>query len=308
MFVYIIKTNEIYTKIIKKERREVNRVGLHDKMEALEAVRRKAEIGVVIAGIGVLVFLSSMFVQYAVLSLLGMGMIVAGVIFANGRKREYQALYKQLFAEEPLRANFDNVFYDWKSGFNEATVRSFQLCAMGNRFKSEDYLRASYRGINFEMSDVTVEYHTSNGKSSSTTVYFRGRMFAFDFPGQFNSSTRIYTTQHRYRGAQNTPKIQKVEMESVQFNKDFDVYSTSPHDAFYLLTPQYMEYLDSLSCRYPSMAIHFIGNKLFLGFNEPNKDVFDKKDWLKEASYPEEMEKVQRDIDEIKQVIDMFFV
>lgn len=284
-------------------------MGLHDKMEALEAVRRKAEISVVIAGIGILVLITSMFTRYAFLfGILGMVMLVVGATRAKGVKGEYQALYKQLFAEEPLRANFDNVFYDWKSGFNESTVRSFQLCAMGNRFRSEDYLRASYRGINFEMSDVTVEYHTSNGKSSSTTVYFRGRMFAFDFPGQFNSSTRIYTTQHRYRGAQNTPKIQKVEMESVQFNKDFDVYSTSPHDAFYLLTPQYMEYLDSLSRRYPSMAIHFMGNKLFLGFNEPNKDVFDKKDWLKEASYPEEMEKVQRDIDEIKQVIDMFFV
>ena len=101
------------------------------------------------------------------------------------------------------------------------------------------------------------------------------------------------------------------ERKEKLWNRDFIKVMTANFAlffAFYLLTPQYMEYLDSLLRTYPEIAIHFVGNKLYLAINEPNKDVFDKKDWMKEASYPEEMEKVQRDIDEIKRVIDMFFV
>ena len=283
-------------------------MGLHEKMQKLDAIRSRASMGVILICIGVLCFLVPLFINNMIFSWIGIGMMVGGIIYTKGTREEYQKLYKQIFAEEPLRANFDNVYYAWKNGFSEPTVRSFQLCAMGNRFKSEDYLRASYRGVNFEMSDVTVEYHTSNGKSSHTTTYFRGRMFAFDFPEMLSSSTRIYSERFKYPGPQNTRKENKVELESVQFNKDFNVYSSSPHEAFYLLTPQYMEYLDSLLRTYPEIAIHFVGNKLYLAINEPNKDVFDKTDWMKEASYPEEMEKVQRDIDEIKRVIDMFFV
>ena len=97
-------------------------------------------------------------------------------------------------------------------------------------------------------------------------------------------------------------------MESVRFNEEFDIYSNNPHDVFYLLTPQYMEYMETMLRKYPELSIHFNGNKLLIGINEPEKDVFDKKDWLNETVYPDEMEKIQRDIDDIKSVIEMFFI
>ncbi|SEQ03060.1 Protein of unknown function [Lachnospiraceae bacterium NE2001] len=283
-------------------------MGLSEKMERLEAVRKRAEIGISVGVLGVLVFLIPIFWPKMIFGFLGIGMIAFGVIYAKGTKEAYQKLYKELFAEEPLRANFENVFYAWRTGFDEPTVKSFQLCEMGNRFKSEDYLRATYKGINFEMSDVTVQYHSSNGKSSSTVTYFRGRMFAFDCPANLYSSTRIYSRRFHYRGRNNTQKDQKVEMESVRFNEEFDIYSNNPHDVFYLLTPQYMEYMETMLRKYPELSIHFNGNKLLIGINEPEKDVFDKKDWLNETVYPDEMEKIQRDIDDIKSVIEMFFI
>ena len=46
-------------------------------------------------------------------------------------------------------------------------------------------------------------------------------------------------------------KDNKVEFESAEFNRLFDVYSLSPHDAFYLITPQFMERLFSLQSKRP---------------------------------------------------------
>ena len=38
-------------------------------------------------------------------------------------------------------------------------------------------------------------------------------------------------------------KYKKVKLESVQFNKKFKTYATSEHNAFYVLTPHFMEAL-----------------------------------------------------------------
>jgi Protein of unknown function (DUF3137). len=126
----------------------------------------------------------------------------------------------------------------------------------------------------------------------------------FDFPEKFVNSVQIFTDNFKYRGRPfGNMRPQKVEMEGVAFNKKFDVFSLSPHDAFYLLTPQFMEKLDILAQRYRSMAIHIAGNKVFVGFNEPFHNAFDCDNIFKKISYPEEMQSIQRDIDDIKQII-----
>ena len=61
--------------------------------------------------------------------------------------------------------------------------------------------------------------------------------------------------------------------------------------------------MDVLAQRYLSMAIHIAGNKVFVGFNEPFHNAFDCDNIFKKISYPEEMQSIQRDIDDIKQII-----
>ncbi|MBO6165095.1 MAG: DUF3137 domain-containing protein [Eubacterium sp.] len=282
---------------------------LYEKIKELEDIRSRAIAGVIllIAG-GTLFFFGGPLLHASrnafVLPLFGMLVGVIGAILLLGTRKKYKAAYKSLFVEKQLRYNFQNVVYDWKSGFHETAVKTFGLCAMGNRFSSEDYLRGEFAGIPFETSDVTVQQVTSTGKSTHVTTYFKGRMLVFDFPSKFVNSVQIFTDNYRYRGK---PMInmrpQKVEMEGVDFNKRFDVFALSPHDAFYLLTPQFMEDMMALSSRYNSMAVHVAGNRVFVGFNEPFHDAFDADSMLKKISYPDEMQAIQRDIDDIKNFI-----
>ena len=281
---------------------------LYEKMSELDNIRSRATTGFCLIIISVVVFIFGTMLyakkNASGLLIFSFFILAIGIILIAGTTKKYKSLYKKLFVEKQLNNNFSNVVYDWEGGFNENVVRSFGLCAMGNRFASEDYIRAEFEGIPFEQADVTVKQVTSTGRSTYTTVYFKGRMLVFDFPDKSVSSVQVFSSSFKYRGRPfGNMKPQKVEMEGVEFNKKFDVLTLSPHDAFYLLTPQFMEKLDYLSTRYQSVAVHICGNKVFVGFNEPYHNAFDVDNMFKELSYPDEMDAIQRDIDDIKQII-----
>ena len=280
---------------------------LYADMNALKEIRTRALVGVSLMIIAIVIILYSIVILFsAPIGIFGCLVFVVGICFFWGTNKKFKILYKKIFVEKQLRDNFKNVIYDWQSGFNVNQVESFGLCDIGNRFRSEDYLRAEYEGVTFEQSDVTVQDVRSNGRSTYTVTYFKGRMITFDFPEKFVSSVQIFSDQFKHRGRPfGNMRPQKVEMESVQFNKKFDVLALVPHDAFYLLTPHFMEKIDGLSRKYGSIAVHIAGNRVFMGFNEPNHNAFDVDSMMNEISYPEQMEAVKKDIDDIKTIIEI---
>ena len=211
--------------------------------------------------------------------------------------------YKELFVKGALEKNFQNVFYNPDKGFSKDDVRKFNLVMMGSDFSSEDYIKASYNGINFEMSDVNVSDTTSDGENSSTTIFFKGRMIIFNIPDKKVSYMRLFSNSFHYSAVGRKDKPNKIELESVEFNKEFSVYSENAHDVFYLLTPQYMERIQSLSTRYKSIAVNIWNNRVIFAFNEPKNDAFDASSVLKKLDYQNELAKIQADIDDIKVII-----
>ena len=92
-------------------------------------------------------------------------------------------------------------------------------------------------------------------------------------------------------------------MESVEFNKKFDVFSDNPHDAFYIITPNFMERLNALTTKYKSVAMSVTGRSIVVAFNEPENNAFDPKNMAGKVDYVEEQAKIQSDIDDIKIII-----
>ena len=74
-------------------------------------------------------------------------------------------------------------------------------------------------------------------------------------------------------------------------------------DAFYLITPHFMERLHILAGKYESIAVNVVGNRVVLGFNEPNVNVFDANIDVGKLDIEKEMAKVQGEIDDIKVLI-----
>ena len=277
-------------------------MGIYEKMNRLDELRGRLTMAIVLAGIGITMFFISMgFGPSTPGMMLGLLIGLLGIPFGLGTTKKYKELYKEIFVEEPLRQNFENVLYAWKNGFNEATVRNFRLFNMGNIFKSEDYLRARYKGINFELSDVTV----MRNQGKSTYTIFRGRIIVFDLPNKFIAPMRVYSKRFPSKSRNFKNGSEKIEMESVEFNKLFDVYSLSGHDTFYLLTPQMMEGLTKLQNMYPAIVAGFEGNKVLFAIHEAFNDAFDNVNKTQKLDYFTEIARTQKDIDDIKNIIDI---
>ena len=283
-------------------------MGLNEKMNRLEALKSRISLGGILIGSGCIVFAIGM-LSNTVSEKVGSGgfmilvflMIGIGVYLINGSTKRYKSLYKELFVEEPLRQNFDNVFYSPNAGFSEDEVRGFNLIPSWNKFKTEDYLKATYRNIDFQMADFVIE--RTSGKS--TVLIFKGRIIVFDFPSKFIMSTYIFTKDELYSNKPRRGIGEKIEMESIEFNRTFNVYSDMPHDSFYLLTPHFMEKLMKMKKLYPGFAISFQGNRVIVALNERSNNAFDNNYIQKDLSYPEEIQKIQGDIDDIKKIIEI---
>ena len=236
----------------------------------------------------------------------GIAVLLYGAWRVQKLQKEMKDLYKDAFVREPLMNNFENVHYEPNGGFLRENIEAFQLCEMGNSFWSEDYIRATFQGVNFEVAEVNMREVDRSSDSNRVETYFEGRMMVFHFPDKLVSSVSVFSQKYKHRPlSRREAKETKVELEMVQFNKDFDVYSENQQDAFYLITPHFMERLQFLAGRYESIAMHVVGNRVFLGFNEPGKKIFDANIDVGKVDIDQEMAKVQAEIDDIKTFITM---
>lgn len=279
-------------------------MGAYDIVQQLEAMRKKINL------YGGFSF-GSMILGMIAFSMPGLGPLIGviGVILgiaisvkSSGLRKEFNYIYKDTFVNAVLSEIFDNVDYRWEHGFDREFVREFGLCQMGNRFSSEDYLRASYKGVNFEQADVKVWYKSS-GKNSHTTIYFKGRMFVFDLPLKKVVSLKVFSDNFMYRSKSTDGfKLRKVQMESSIFNKKFDVLALNEHDAFYVLTPHVMERIENICYTFRNVAMHFHGGRLYVGINIDG-NAFDSN-MSTQIDYLAEKEKAQRDAQVIIDIID----
>ncbi|MBR6364898.1 MAG: DUF3137 domain-containing protein [Lachnospiraceae bacterium] len=271
----------------------------NEAITKLQEKRNKTGKGIIFIAIGAL---------FLVIPPIGLAIILYGTHRIQKLRQEMKELYKEAFVREPLMNNFENVTYEPQWGFPAETVESFQLCQMGNQFYSEDYIRASYAGVDFEIAEVRVyDVYSTDDRDERSTTYFEGRMMVFHLPDKAVYPMSIFSRKYKHRAiSRREAKQTKVEFESSRFNKAFDVYAQSEHDAFYLLTPQFMERLEILADKYADgIALHMIGSSVALAISETGKNAFDAEIEVGKLDFDKEMAKVQGEIDDIKTLITM---
>lgn len=243
---------------------------------------------------------------------------VLGFIFsalaASGPQKRYRAAFKEAFVERSLRSVFTNLYYEPSQGIPYDTIASTRMMSMGDRYHSEDYVHASYREVRFEQSDVHIqeEHHSTDSKGHSSTHYvtiFRGRWMIFDFNKEFRAKVQIVQNgfrtakRKRFFGKKET-LFQKVETESETFNQQFQVYAQNEHDAFYILTPAFMERVQNLAARNKGKLMFcFTGNRLHIAIND-NKDSFEPSSVSKRPDEEKLTQKLRGEIAMITQFID----
>ena len=185
--------------------------------------------------------------------------------FAN----KFKTTIKNELVHIVLEDKFEDVYYDRHQMIPQSVIDQTGLVKRPDRFSGEDYIRGTYKGVQFEVSDVTLrerqEHVDSKGNRTVTyPVYFKGRWYIYKFPKNFKGSLKVCERHPR-----DTRGLEKVETESMVFNKKFRLFASDKQYAFYHLTPIMMEKLLELEKLHRgSIYFYYSGNELHIGVND----------------------------------------
>ena len=240
--------------------------------------------------------------------------IIISIIATSKLSNQYKKMFKDKFVLKSLENIFTDLVYEPNRGMPYQTIAETKMMYMGDRYHSEDYICAKYKDIKFEQADVHIEEEetTTDSDGNTTTTYvtiFRGRWMIFDFNKNFKANVQISqkgfgnSRVNRIFGKKEE-RFKKVSMESESFNKKFNIYAQSEHEAFYIITPSLMERIERLEEKNKGkMLFCFVDNRLHVGIYD-NKDSFEPGSVFKKIDEEQVIKRISGDIETITQFVD----
>ena len=212
--------------------------------------------------------------------------VVISIFLTSGPRKKYSKAYKEYFVLKGLKEIFTDLNYEPESGMPYSIIADTHMMYMGDIYQSNDFISGKYKDVTFSQADVDIqeERETTDSDGNTTTYYvtiFRGRWMIFDFNKEFKANVQvaqkgfgnnIVKKRGLFSKKDDNSYYQNVKMESESFNKRFNVYAQSEHEAFYILTPSLMEKIERLDDNNKGkLLLCFINNRLHIG-------LYDKKD------------------------------
>lgn len=214
-------------------------------------------------------FLIFSFIPVAGIALFAFG-VVPTIIAVAGLQAKATKL-KTIIVNSIMSDHITNGIYRASPGVSSNIVYRSKVLSRASRFTSEDYIEGRINGVKFISSDVLLEDEdTSDGNHTSYTTVFEGQFYQFDFYKDFLG--QIIITEDKMSTLFSS--LKKIKLESIKFNKVFNVYTNNDHSAFYVLTPHFMERLLDLEKKYPgNISMSFIDDKFSIAIYN-NADTF----------------------------------
>ena len=205
---------------------------------------------------------------------------IVKMIIVGDDIRIFKKEFKNVFVLNALNKSFDNIKYIPENGIDKITIENTGMMNTGDRYTSNDFVSGTYKGINFIQSDIHIEEEreikdTDGNERTVWETIFLGRWMIFDFNKNFKANIRVSSSYFNGSTFLWGKKYKRVKLEDEEFNKKFSVYSENEHEAFYVLTPHFMEKLkrvkQELNCE---VMFCFIDNKLHIAISN-NTDSFE---------------------------------
>lgn len=272
----------------------------NEDLTMMDTLNRRKHVGEAVVIFGILVFAIVFFLiggQARPYGFIGLGVSLGGVIYyAHVINR-----FKKKFLKQHLESRIDECTYNPSGGLKTHEVMECGFLKYPDRIRTEDYLSGKVEDVQFATSDVKLQekkvYYSDGKRRTKWETYFNGRVFTFDFNKTFKGKLQVL---ERFRPRTND-KFEKVEMESVDFNKTFNTYSTESITAYYILTPHLMESIMKIEKNNPGqLGLSFEGTKLNVAIktNRTSFRVFPFQSLNKEL-----LEKFDEDLDIIFDIV-----
>ncbi len=207
--------------------------------------------------IGVTLLFFVLFSSYEMMMFFMVGIFADVLVISlmhQSAKKKYMQAYKELVLKEVLAKEFDELKADFEHGFSEDEIREGHLLTLYDRFYSDDYLSGKYHGVPFECSDVHIQDVVKSGKSTTVVTRFQGWYLKVplrkSFHGWLVVREREFLDNGNPRGwLSDMPHLEKIEMEDESFNQKFSIYASDGTEAFYLLTPRFLDQMKQIEIK-----------------------------------------------------------
>ncbi|MBS1653413.1 MAG: DUF3137 domain-containing protein [Bacteroidetes bacterium] len=243
---------------------------LQPVLQQMEEMRIKAKNGQIAFYVFVVLAIISFFaitlsngspVAITFVVLFGLAAVIAAILYLPKRKK-----YVQNFKEKIVRQviSFVDPDCEYKPGdcIPEADYEGSGLFLQSaERYNGDDYVNGKYKQTAFCFSELHTEYKVQSGKSSHWETIFKGLFFMGDFNKNFSSRTYVWSERDPQLNFFNklfssfAHGLEKVTLESPEFEKKFIVYSSDQVDARYILSPSLMERMVELQDKFGSNVV-----------------------------------------------------
>lgn len=201
-------------------------------------------------------------------------LVIVGIVLLcinSSMKAQLSSKFKNEFIVNYVKSVYPDCIYEPKLGINKDRILEAGFFQSPDRWSLEDYLKASYEGVTFEMSDFHFqERHVTTDSKGNRRVtyvtYAKGRFMIFDFERDFNKVVKV---AENIAYGFNTRGLEKIETESIDFNDKFKVFATDGLTAFYVLTPQLQLKMLELESKFKgSIYYGFMHGKLYVAVTD----------------------------------------
>ena len=210
---------------------------------ALTELRKKAQP---LALFSVLGYIAGI-ILFIIFPPLGFAGFISGVllmIMRDGIIKKKKKLISNNIVRGALAEVMELKTYVPELALREEDVNQADLIPTWNRFNGSDYVQATYRGVNISFSDVLLRHETGSGKNKRVVTRFKGQWIIIELTKDIRSQLKLREKAKNEKKAKSD-----VMTEDIEFNNKFQILTNDPHNAFYILTPHFMDYIKNMKKR-----------------------------------------------------------
>jgi len=150
--------------------------------------------------------------------------------------------------QDAISEVFEVQSYNPEAHVSSSTINHSDLIEEWNECHGSDLVVGKYKGVNFEFSDIKLENVTEHtdedgNTKKSTTLAFKGQWLVCEMKKSVESSLRVCERSGFGKLIKGSGKKSDALTENTVFNERFNILTESPHTAFYILTPHFMDYI-----------------------------------------------------------------
>ncbi len=278
-------------------------------------IKKRGVYGFILLGLAIVIFIIGITSQLTAAIISGIAVFVAAIIvlilFAH-RLKKFTGTFKKQIVSRIIAFINPSLRYSPERFISEADYQNSGLYLNSpDRYKGDDYVEGTHDKTFFCFSELHTEEQISSGKESHWETIFKGLFIIADFNKNFSGRTYVWSEKKPQLNFLNKrftsfgSGLEKVKLESADFEKRFIVYSNDQVEARYILTPSFMERLVRLQQMTSNEAsISFVHTNIHIAIPMKNElfepSVFRMNDFSRLEQFRSTIQIVYEIIDELK--------